>query len=248
MKVRARPSSQELSRLAALIAGAAPPLWLGRFLSEWSSSLFLDRGIFEIQPTKSHVVEALKEMLADIRRPNASALNILEGVASVELLTFLKHEERRRDSETKGLSVTLSDLDVWVTDALQSKELAGKNGTVRKGRGRAMPPGGLAPKDYCAVIVTEAWSFCRGRWPNPRNPKAWEAAEMLWRLTGGEAHSVGEDPYASWRYHFARAQEAPGISGLRSEIRRHLHEHESQQKLLAEMSVSPPHSSAQESA
>jgi hypothetical protein len=253
MKIRTRPNSEELSHLTALVARDDPPLWLNEFFGDWSSSLFVDRDIFERQPTRSQVVDALKRMRAEIRRPNASAQSI-DSAVWVELFSFLKYEERKIDLDANGLEVTLSDLDDWVSEALRSKELAGKNGMARKGPGRAMPPRALSSKDYCAVIVAEAWYFYRGVWPKPRDPKACEAAEMLWRIAGGEAHSLGEEPYASWRYHFARAQDAPGIAGLRSEIRRYLHELrrdfdelEPYTKLLAETGASLPHNLAQES-
>ena len=64
-----------------------------------------------------------------------------------------------------------------------------------------------------------------------RSHKAAEAAEAYWLTAGGQAHSSGDEPLASWRYHFRLARENK-MKTITAEYRRHLVENDRSWKLL----------------
>ena len=109
--------------------------------------------------------------------------------------------------------------DECVRRALES--LKTETGGTKYGAGRAITPGAITPKTYCALIVSEAWRSCHGETPRPKNVRARKAAELLWRAADGDGHFGQEEPLARWRRHFQLANCA-GQSHLRATIRRHL--------------------------
>ena len=54
---------------------------------------------------------------------------------------------------------------------------------------------------------------------------------MYWRAAGGEPHSIGDEPFARWRYHFQLASENKART-MTAEYRRHLVENDHSWKLL----------------
>jgi len=172
--------------IANLIAGYAAPAWLAESLRSWVGSIFLDRHIHQIQPTRAKMRRDLKsilngELTTDDFWPSDSVVEFLAafGDASTEELC-------RR--------------------ALQSLQTEGNE--TRRGPGKAIPPKGIAPKTYCALIVSEAWEKLHRRRPRPKSARAGEAAELLWRAAAGDGHFGEEEPVARWRYHFVLADGA----------------------------------------
>jgi hypothetical protein len=189
---------------------------LAESLGRWVGSIFVDRHVHQRQPTRAEMRQVLEQILngdltADDFPPSDPVVEFLAafGDASTEACC-------RR--------------------ALQSLQ-TGKSET-RRGPGKAIPPKGIAPKTYCALIVSEAWEKVHGSKPRPKCARAGKAAELLWRAAAGEGHFGEEEPVARWRYHFILADQAEQRD-LRKEFRRHLSlaEHFSKQLLEAPAEV-----------
>jgi hypothetical protein len=85
-------------------------------------------------------------------------------------------------------------------------------------------------------LIAETWLYFRGDYPPPRNKQAAEAADIYWRLAGGERQSWGTDPLIAWRRHFLEANEGQSaeMTALRKEYQRHLRESAHMEAVLAE--------------
>jgi len=49
--------------IAKLIAGDAAPAWLAKSLKKWAGSIFLDRHIYQKQPTRAEIRDDLERIL-----------------------------------------------------------------------------------------------------------------------------------------------------------------------------------------
>jgi hypothetical protein len=124
----------------------------------------------------------------------------------------------------------LEDLADRAHQAGASAALVTEAGVTKAGSGRARSVAAVSAQTYCALIILETWKFFRGVEPLPKSREAEEAAEAYWRTAGGAAHSSGDDPLASWRYHFQLARENK-MKTITAEYRRHLVENDRSWKL-----------------
>jgi hypothetical protein len=89
-----------------------------------------------------------------------------------------------------------------------------------------LPKAGISAQAYCALLIAEVWLYFRDDYPSPGNTQAAEAADIYWRLLGGERQSWGSDKLIAWRSHFRKASndQSAEMMNLRAEYQRHLRE------------------------
>jgi hypothetical protein len=97
-----------------------------------------------------------------------------------------------------------------------------------------MPKAGVSAKTYCALLIAETWLYFNGNYPPTGNKHAAEAADIYWRLSGGERQSWGNDKLTAWRRHFREASgdQSAEIKSSRAEYQRHLRESAHQAQAL----------------
>ena len=203
----------EFELIAKLIAGDAAPAWLAESLRNRAASIFLDRHVHQRQPTRAE----MRGDLEDILNGDLSIDDFLPSDPVVEFVTAFG------DASTASCQRALLSLQTGRSE-------------TRRGPGKAVPPKSIAPKTYCALIVSEAWEKVHGSRPRPKSARAGRAAELLWRTAAGEAHFGDEEPFARWRYHFRLADRAEQRE-LRTEFRRQLSLAEHFSKQLLESSA-----------
>jgi hypothetical protein len=137
----------------------------------------------------------------------------------------------------RKLQVTLFDIRDRAAAADRSPALVDSKGRTKAGRGRARPRAGISARAYCALLIAETWLYLNGNYPLPRNKQAQEAADIYWRLAGGERH-LGVDKLIAWRPHFREVSgdQSAEIKSLRAEYQRHLRESAHQAQALEDPS------------
>ena len=226
--MRTRTSSRTLEHfveVARLIAGDTFPEWLPRLLSNWTSDLFRERSMERHQrPTRA----AMRGMLS---RFEAAALDIIEGLESPWIREFLEAEPNIPLVNPELIIDILEDLADRANQAWASAALTTDAGATKPGSGKARSVASASAQTYCALLILETWKFFHGAEPRPKNRKAVAAAEAYWRAAGGDPHSSGDEPLASWYYHFGLARNHKAKT-LTAEYRRHLVENDRSWKLL----------------
>jgi hypothetical protein len=210
--------------VARLIAGDKAPEWLPRLLHFWMGDVHRARLFEQARPTRSQMRERLSRFEA------ASSL-ITEELESPWVPEFLEVDPYDPLPNLDQIIGVLEDLAYRANRAGTSVVLANEAGTTKAGSGRARPATSVSAQTYCAMIILETWKFIHGVEPLPKSGKAEEAAEAYWRTAGGRAHRSGDDPFASWRYHFRLAREGKA-KAIVAEYRRHLVENDRSWKLL----------------
>jgi hypothetical protein len=146
----------EIGRLIA--ADDAPP-WLAQHLRSWVGSLFLDRYVQKIQPTKAQMRKTLKRV--------EDAASLLTGeLASVPVREFLELPPFGPFADLRALDHDLSDLASRAGSAANSERLSTAANVTRSGRGKASPTGAISPKGYCALLVAETWKYFHKQYPS----------------------------------------------------------------------------------
>jgi hypothetical protein len=215
---------QRFADVAELICGGKPAPWLARQLHSWTCDLRRMRHLDLERPTRA-------QMRWRMRRLADAAALLSEELTSFWAPEFLGADP---DSPLIGLDQRVRWLDdiVYRTNrANASVALATNGGVTKAGSGRARAAGSISAQTYCALIILETWKFVHGVEPSSKNRRAEEAAEAYWRAAGGQAHSVGDDPLASWRRHFKLAREHK-LKETTAEYRRHLVENDRWWKLM----------------
>ena len=216
MNCRLRPDYLDpFINVARLICNGDPPPWLADQLWRWNGSLYQDRRVEEIRPTRA-------EMRGTLLEVEEAALLLREALAPSWVREFLEASLFGPIADPEGLIWALGDLQERATQVRTG--LATKAGVTRPGPGKARPEG-MSPRTLCAIMIWEAWKHVRGAAPSAKNRRAAKAAEAYWRTAGGEAHHFGKEPLAIWRHHFKRAA-ASRAKDFRTEWRRHLNEAE----------------------
>jgi hypothetical protein len=204
-----------------------PPLWLVEHLERWAPSLAMDRGVAAMQPTKAK----MRKKLQTIKDATSTLIDALNDGATRGFL-----DEAPDEIPYHGqMDHMLRDLARRAEQSIGSLSTA--DGKTKPGRNKAMPRRASHPKSFCAAIIAEAWIFCRGQEPAPKNQDAAAAAEMYWSgsagviniepakrafesIIGGDAKSWGAR-LNGWRRHFIGAKD-PALASIRGELRRHL--------------------------
>jgi hypothetical protein len=200
--------------VARIIAGANAPPWLVAHLKRWGSSLFLDRHVEAIQPTKA----VMKDKLGAVSN---AALLLRRALTDAATREFLEIAPLGQIENTPVLERSLQNLAERAERAAASPVISTKAGKTKPGRTRATVPDAYSAKTYCAALIAETWAYLHRRYPASRNRKAAAAADAYWRASGGKATGWGADRLNGWRYHFTKAQ-APTTAAVRKECRRRL--------------------------
>ena len=226
--MRTRTSSRALENfieVARLIAGDAFPEWLPQLLSNWTSDSFRERWMERHQrPTRA----AMRGMLS---RFETAACDVIEGLESPWIREFLEAEPNSPLTNPELIIHVLEDLADRANQAWASAALATDAGATKAGSGKARSVASVSAQTYCALLILETWKFFHGAEPRPKNRKVVAAAEAYWRAARGDPHRSGDEPLASWYYHFGLARENKAKT-LTAEYRRHLVENDRSWKLL----------------
>ena len=207
------PPTEAFERVGQLIT-PKPPIWLKEHLRRW---LPMHAYAVEIlQPSRAET----RAILAKVAEAASVLVTALDSSAIVEFLDLGADQPVARK-----LQVTLIDIRDRAAAADRSPALVDSKGRTKAGRGRALPKSGMSAKTRCALVIAETWLYFNGKYPLPRNKQAQEAADIYWRLAGGERHR-GEDKLIAWRRHFREASgdQSAEIKILRAEYQRHLRE------------------------
>jgi hypothetical protein len=178
--------------VARTIAGPNAPSWLAPFLEWLSQGSVYDRLFQKQLPTRTIIRNRLREIVK-------AAATLQSNLRDPNVVRFLKAVKPNWMAPNPGLA--LKDLSERAAVACALPRLSKGDGTVSRGRGKAMAPGALSPKDVCAAIIAELWKHFRRRYPGSRNLQAATAAENFWVASGGK-WTTGIDPIETWRPHF----------------------------------------------
>jgi hypothetical protein len=210
------PPLEAFEPVAKLITPNPPP-WLKEHLRRWL-------------PLFAHAAEKLQpsraEMRASLCKIEEAASLLTGALGNTAIVDFLDHGADQLLSAPGNLRVSLIDLANRAAKASTSPALVDSEGRTKAGKGRARPRAVISARAYCALLVAETWLYFRGYYPSPRNERADEAADIYWRLAGGERVSCGNNPLNAWRPHFqdAREDQSSETKDLRAEYQRHLRE------------------------
>jgi hypothetical protein len=186
-------------------------------------------GVEILQPSRAEV----RANLPKVVEAASVLIMALDGSAIVEFLDLGADQPFRAPG---NLLATLVDIGNRAAAASRSAALVDSRGRTKAGRGRALPKARISAKTYCALLIAETWLYFNGNYPPPRNKQAEEAADIYWRLAGGERQSGGEDKLIAWRRHFQDAlkNQSAEMNALREEYKRHLLESARMEALTAE--------------
>jgi hypothetical protein len=192
-----------------------PPIWLKEHLHRWLP--LHAYGAEALQPTRAEMREKLTKV-------GEAASLLIKALGSTAIVEFLDLEADRLLA-TGDAQATLVDIRDRAAAAYRSSALVDSRGRTKAGRGRALPKAGISAKTYCALLIAEAWLYFNGNYPLPRNKQAQKAADIYWRLAGGEEH-LGTDKLIAWRPHFREASgdQSAETKSSRAEYQRHLRE------------------------
>jgi hypothetical protein len=150
----------------------------------------------------------------------AAAL-VEKALTDTALMEFL---ERAGGVKFEGLGGLQNALQIVAKQAqvvAHGPDLVTKAGLTKSEAGRALPPDGVPPKHFCAILIVEAWKFLHGDYPAPRNEGAAAAAHAYWLASGGTNDGWSDNPHGAWRPVFHGARKLQAVE-LRAEIQRRL--------------------------
>jgi hypothetical protein len=199
--------------VAQLIAPNNMPLWLPELLRTWGLELANDRELQKSLPTKAN----MRKRLLKAREAAERITSLLNDAATI---VFVEAEANSAIENILRLEIDLRRFTRAVELAALSPSISGPGAKVKKGRGKAMARTTLAPKAFCALIVSETWLSVRGDSPALCNREAAAAAQAYWLACGGSSRSWGSDPRTGWSYHFREARSAT-TQLLRAEVQQH---------------------------
>ena len=216
-KMTAQEIRNEFTETAALVTPDSPG-WLIDHLWEWAPTIRIARGVNAIQPSRTEILDQLKQV-------EAAARLLRQSIDDNELRNFLDVEPKSPIAAIhRPLQTLMDDLIARTEGAQRSPDLVTAEGKAKPGRSRAIPSGAVSSQVLCAVVIVEAWHFVRGSYPGDRSEKAWRAAESYWRAIGLSRDSWGSNKFAAWRSYFRRALSAQ-CKADRDECRRHMVKH-----------------------
>lgn len=205
-----------------------PPIWLNEHLRRW----------LPMHPYAAEILQPSRAEMREILTKVAEAASVLiKALGSSAIVEFLDLGADQPFRAPGNLQAALVDLRNRAATAHRSSALVDSKGRTKAGRGRALPKAGISAKTYCALLIAETWLYFNGNYPVPRNKRAEEAADIYWRLAGGERH-WGIDKLIAWRRHFREASgdQSAEIKSSRAEYQRHLRESAHQAQALEDAS------------
>jgi hypothetical protein len=212
---RGRSPPIEMFASVAQLIKPNPPLWLIEHLHRWLP-------LFAVAEEKLRPSRAdMRAILIEVEQAASLLTRALGNTATVDFLDSGADQPRLA---ARSLRMSLIDLRDRAAAAYRSSTLVDSQGRTKAGRGRARPSPGISARAYCALLIAETWSYFRGDYPPPRNRYAGEAADIYWRLAGGERQSWGNEKLLSWRHHFQKAvdDQSAEMKAWRKEYERHL--------------------------
>jgi hypothetical protein len=225
----AKPESTPTDHLAdfeavAILVAPDPPAWLAKHLMGWSASVLLSRAVEKRQPTRAE----MRKILTTVNHAAGALQRALRETAIREILDAGGDAAMQLPG---NLTALLGDIEKRAKRAATLPVFVNREGKTKAGRGRALPDGAILSQTYCALLIAETWKWFRGEYPRPRNRDAAKAADLFWRLSGGEVQSWGNDKLATWR---SQLKKIPALKADKeiAEYRRHLREWEHQATLL----------------
>jgi hypothetical protein len=220
--------------LAEQVVGYTPPEWLIEYFVNWSGSLARHRHVWEQRMSRVQVIGRLEWI-------ELAALELSNALSEPELTDYLAREPNPYEiADVRRVLILIHD---WAEGGSKSAALVNVSGKTRAGAGLAIPPRSISPQVFCALIVSEAWKYGRGRRHGPRNLKAAAAAQELWGLAvvpGGERLPRTEreqrgDPLNGWRPHFEAVANEALYENDRTELVRYLKNAAHHSKMLGDM-------------
>jgi hypothetical protein len=204
-----------------------PPVWLIGHLRRWLPLFAV--AAEKLQPSRA-------ETRAILTKVEEAASLLTGALGDTAIVDFLDHGADQPLSAPGNSRVALIDVRNRAATANGSPTLVDSKGRTKAGKGGARPRAGISARAYCALLIAETWLYFRGYYPSPRNERADEAADIYWRLAGGERVSCGNNPLNAWRPHFqyAREDQSAETKDLRAEYQRHLRESARMATLTAE--------------
>jgi len=171
--------AEALASVARLIK-PNPPVWLIEHLRRWLPLFAIASE--KLQPSRT-------EMRASLAKVKEAASLLTEALGNTAIVGFLDHGADQPLPAPGNLRVLLTDLSNRAAAAYRSSTLIDSKGRTKAGKGRAWPRAVISTRAYCALFIAETWLYFRGDYPPPRNRYAAEAADIYWRLAGGERQS-----------------------------------------------------------
>ncbi len=226
--VRRRASElATLNEIARLVAGDKARDWLAELLGDFKDGpLFLNRIVALIEPTPT-------QFRSRIDRLRKAAVLIIRETLSPTMREFLGAPSSGVISDENLRDALIDVVGKRTERAAKHRSVADAAGHAKRGRGRVRTPGRLPPEVICAVLIVETWRYFRGKAPTPGSLKAASAAEKYWRLAGGNAPKVVQQPLARWKLRFVAAlkgvsdpKRGESLEQLRTAIHLSLHERE----------------------
>src|SRR5579862_7630131 len=150
--------------VAKFIASGAPA-WLTEFLRLWGAQLAQDIGFARKLPAK----KALHRQLLDAAR---AADLVADFVDDQTAMVFLEAESEIEIRDIARLQIALRTLATAARTAAASSVILTSEGKVKRGPGKARAAKFISPRDFCALIIIEAWLHARGRLPAPNSQEA----------------------------------------------------------------------------
>jgi hypothetical protein len=200
---------------AAKFIAPSAPAWLTEFLRFWGAQIAQDFGLAPQLPTKKALHRRLLEA--------AGAADIVADFLDDQMaMVFLEAESESEIRNIVRLQIELRTLSTAARTAAASSAILTSEGKVKRGRGKARADKFISPKEFCALIIKEAWSHARGRLPAPNSQEAAAAARALWLACGG-ATGWGSDPRTGWADSFKEVA-SDAYRSMRTELRQHLTE------------------------
>ena len=165
-------------------------------------------------------------MRAILTKVEEAASLLIGALGSTAIVEFLDLGADQPLPAPGNLQASLVDLRNRAAAASRSSALVDSKGRTKAGRGRALPKAGISAQDILRTFDRRNLVVLQGDYPPPRNKQAEEAADIYWRLAGGERQSWGNDKLIAWRRHFQEAAEdqSAEMKDLRAEYQRHLRE------------------------
>jgi hypothetical protein len=177
--------------VARIMAGdKSPPDWLPKALSIYGEVLETARQ----NEAKRLGRKAMKKRLVDLRKATAIVMAALDDP---HMFTMLSHH-------TPGQEL---NPDIWcgLSDVAAAAEGAELSLSTTTGPDRARVPAEVPPRVVCAMIVSIVMRYLGRRLPTGRAADDQNAAEALWRASGGpEFSGHARTNVISWEHAFRR--------------------------------------------
>ena len=147
------------------------------------------------------------------RRPFYNELLVIAELAN-RLINFLDNTPwmvmLESESNTKiryivSLQAQLKELAAAVSKAAKSPGITNAEGKVKRGRGKFRPEIFITIKEFCALVISEAWLHAHGHLPAPNSRPAADAARALLLACDGKS-GWGTDPRTGWAESFKQVR------------------------------------------